>query len=93
MADRISQCMGQYDFDRIARYARKRFVEGIDTITLLGDANSVVEREEIVLVSLLDVDGAEITALEISCSHASSCAVTDCHERLRQKIVRGLIPR
>ena len=41
-------CMGNYDFDHIALFARKRFVEGYDTVTLLQQAESQCEKEEII---------------------------------------------
>ena len=40
-------CIGNYDFDQIAFFARKRFIEGCQTVTLLEQARSQREREEI----------------------------------------------
>ena len=45
-------CLGNYDFDHIAFFARKRFVEGCNTVTLLEQAESECEKEEIALVCL-----------------------------------------
>jgi hypothetical protein len=42
--------MGNYDFDHIAFFAKKRFVEGCNTIELLGAAKTEREKEEIALV-------------------------------------------
>jgi hypothetical protein len=84
------RCMGKYDFEHIARYARKRFVEGCDTITLLNQASTQREKEEIALVSMLDVDENVIRDLNLSCRHADSCEVTDCRDRLRELIERDL---
>jgi len=86
MACYRSGCLGNYDFDHIAFFARKRFVEGYDTIALLEKAKSDCEKEEIALVSMLDVDDEIIRDLKLSCIHAEKCEVTDCRERLKKMI-------
>ena len=58
-------CMGNYNFNHIAFYARKRYVEGISTIVLLANAMNQCEKEEIALVSLLDVEDDEIRDLQL----------------------------
>ena len=76
-------CLGNYDFDRISFFARKRFVEGRNTIELLEQAASEREKEEIALVSLLDVDDHVIQDLQLSCRHAGQCKVTNCRDKLK----------
>ena len=83
MACYRSGCLGNYDFDHIAFFARKRFVEGCDTITLLEKAISDQEKEEIALVSMLDIEDEKIRDLKLSCTHAEQCKVTDCRDRLK----------
>ena len=63
-------CLGNYDFDRIAFFARKRFIEGCNTVTLLEQAVSEREKEEIALVCLLDVEDDKIQELYLSCRHS-----------------------
>lgn len=82
--------MGQYDFKEVAAFARKRFVEGIDTISLLMQARSEREKEQIILVSLLDVDGDEVTNLQLSCRYADQCDIKDCRRQLRCKLESDL---
>ena len=84
------RCLGNYDFEHIAHYARKRFVEGLDTVALMEQATSQREKEEIALVSLLDVEEGVIRDLKLSCRHADTCEVTDCRDRLRDLIERDL---
>jgi hypothetical protein len=84
------RCLGKYDFEHIAYYARKRFVEGLDTVALLQQASSQREKEEIALVCLLDVEEKVIENLQLSCRHADACEVTDCRDRLKELIERGL---
>lgn len=55
MVSHIPECMGDYDFDKIAFYAKKRFVEGCSTIELMAAAKTQRDKEEIALVSLLHV--------------------------------------
>ena len=86
MSCKIPECLGDYDFELISAYARKRFVEGYDTMSLLEKAASDYEKEQIALVSLLDVDDEKIMDLELSCRHASECRVIDCRNRLREII-------
>ncbi len=83
-------CLGNYDFDRIAFFARKRFVEGHNTITLLEQAKSKREKEEIALVSMLDLEDEKIRALQLSCNHAGQCKVTDCRDMLKTMIEKDL---
>lgn len=82
--------MGLYNFQEVAAFARKRFVEGIDTISLLMQARSEREKEQIILVSLLDVDGDEVADLQLSCRYADQCDVKDCRKQLRWKLERDL---
>jgi len=82
MVSRISECMGDYDFDKIAFYAKKRFIEGCNTVELMDAAKTQREREEIAVVSLLHVANDEIQNLQLFCKHASKCKVMDCRERL-----------
>jgi len=83
-------CLGNYDFDHIAFFARKRFVEGCSTITLLEMAESDREKEEIALVSMLDVADDKIRDLQLSCTHVDQCKVTDCREKLKIMIEADL---
>jgi hypothetical protein len=82
--------MGRYDFERIAHFARRRFVDGLDTVALLQQASSQREKEEIALVCMLDVEEGVIRDLRLDCRHADACAVTDCRDRLRDLIERDL---
>jgi hypothetical protein len=84
------RCMGNYDFEHIAYFARKRFVEGFDTVSLLQQASSQREKEEIALVCMLDVEQEFVRKLKLSCRHADACEVTDCRDRLKELIERGL---
>jgi len=84
------RCLGAYDYEHIAFYARKRFVEGVDTISLLQQAVTQREKEEIALVCMLDIEDGVIKRLDLNCRHAETCEVTDCRDRLRQLITRDL---
>ena len=90
MACRTPGCLGNYDFDHIAYYARKRFVEGYDTVTLLQQATSEKEKEEIALVAMLDIDDNVIRDLNLYCRYASDCKITTCREKLKKMIEEDL---
>ena len=83
-------CMGNYDFDHIAFFARKRFVEGCNTIELMEAAESEREKEEIALVCLLDVEDGQIRDLQLCCRHVGRCKAIDCRERLIKMIEEEL---
>ena len=93
MICRNPDCLGHYDFDNIAHYAKKRFVEGCSTVALLEQAGSEREKEEIALVSLLDVEDDQIRDLELSCRYDRQCKVLDCRDRLKSMIEDDLAIR
>jgi DNA-binding response OmpR family regulator len=85
MACRNPGCLGNYDFDNIAFFAKKRFVDGYDTITLLKQAKTQTEKEEIALVCMLDVEDDKVKGLQLGCNH-TDCKVTNCRELLKKLI-------
>lgn len=87
------RCLGNYDFEDIARFAKKRFVDGFDTIALLAQAKSTREKEEIALVCMLDVEEDVVKDLRLDCRHAARCKATDCRDRLKKLIEADLAAR
>jgi hypothetical protein len=79
-------CFGHYDFDHIADFAIKRFVDGCSTISMLTQAQSETEREEIALVCMLDVDDEIVLDVQLDCRYADDCKVTNCRDKLRKLI-------
>lgn len=86
MANNSPGCFGSYDFDRIAHFAKKRFVDGNSTISLLKQASSKTEREEIALVCMLDIDDETVLNVKLDCRYADDCKVTNCRDKLRSLI-------
>lgn len=83
-------CLGNYDFNNIALYARKRFIEGYTTIELMLDAQSNRERQEIALVAMMDIDEATVENLQLSCQYKEQCKVTTCRVVIKQIIEDNL---
>ncbi len=83
-------CIGNYEFDRIAFYAKRRFIAGCDTISLLAQARSEREREEICMVALLSIDDAGVSDLALTCRHADQCKVLDCRQKIKQLVEQDL---
>ena len=79
-------CIRQYDFDHIAFYARKRYVEGVSTIVLMCNAKTEFEKVLIVLASLLDLDDDNIRQLKPYCSAECQCMMFDLRDRLKLMI-------
>lgn len=87
------RCLGNYNFDHISFFARKRFVEGCNTVTLMENAESEHEKEEIALVCLLDIEDDRIRDLQLCCRHAGDCKVIDCRDKLKKMITEELSHR
>ena len=83
MANRNPGCFGNFDFDHIANFAKKRFVEGCSTISLLDQAQSETERMEIALVCMLDVEDKYVLDVELECPYSDDCKITNCRDKLR----------
>ena len=90
-----SECMGEYDFDHIANFTKKRFIEGRDTIALLAELLATTkterEKEEIALVSSLELEGDIIKDLQVRCRYAGQCKTeagkcrtSDCIKKLKK---------
>jgi hypothetical protein len=79
-------CIRQYDFDQIAFYARKRYVEGISTIMLLCSAKTESEKTLIALVSLLDLEDEKIRELKPYCSQQCQRLMFDLRDRLKSML-------
>ena len=76
-------CLTQFDFEHIAFYARKRYVEGISTIVLLCNAKTECEKTLIALASLLDLDDEWILELQPYCSDKCRRRMFDLRDQLR----------
>lgn len=96
---RKSECMGNYNFDRIAYFTKKRFIDGRDTIALLAEllAAAITEREkeEIALVSSLELEDGKIKTLQVRCrfagqckTDAGQCETSDCIKKLKKMIAQ-----
>jgi hypothetical protein len=79
-------CMGNYKFDDIVYYAKKRFIEGYNTIDLMAAAKSDHDKKAIALVSLLQVDDDEARDLNLICKHDGDCKALNCRNKLKKMI-------
>ena len=89
----VPGCLGNYNFDNIALFARKRFIEGCNTIDLMRNARSHREKEEIALVAMLDLNDRAVMDLKLDCRHAGKCNVTKCRNLLKKMIKEGLVQK
>ena len=90
MSSEFSEYIDRYDFDRIVFYARKRFVDGCNTIDLMTAAKSDKEKEEIALVALLNVDDENIQDLQLFSRYSEPCKAIDFRDYLREVIWKEL---
>ncbi|NOQ87626.1 MAG: hypothetical protein GQ550_01775 [Gammaproteobacteria bacterium] len=93
--------MGNYNFDHIAYFAKRRFIEGRDTIVLLAEllaaAKTEREKEEIALVSSLQLENDNIRELQVRCRYAGQCKTndgqcrtSDCIKKLKKMMEQEL---
>ncbi len=87
----VPGCLGNYNFDSIALFARKRFIEGCNTIDLMKNARTRREKEEIALVAMLDLNDRAVSDLKLDCKHAGTCKVTICRNLLKRMIKEDLV--
>lgn len=80
------ECLRKHKYARIAFYARKHYVDGVNTIALLCEARSEDEKMQIVLASLLDLDDDGFGDLLPLCSHRCRCRMLDLRKQLRHMI-------
>ncbi len=96
---RKSECMGNYNFDNIAYFTKKRFIDSRDTIALLAEllasAKTEREKDEIALVSSLELEDDKIKALQVRCrfagqckTDAGQCETSDCIKKLKKMIAQ-----
>ena len=71
-------CAGNYDFERVSEFARKRFIAGISLDTLVYAGCSKQAQEEAALISELDKTHSHIRSIDITCPHQAHCRVKNC---------------
>jgi len=84
MEDNNISCFGKYDFNHIVKFAKKRFIDGCSTISLLKQARTEIEREEIALVCMLDIEDDIVVDLQLKCRYAEKCKVINCRDKIRR---------
>jgi len=77
-------CLGRYDFDKIIDSAYKRFVEGMPLAALIRNARSAREKEEVTLITNVDVTPILIRHIRISCKHCDQCTSRNCDSILQR---------
>ena len=90
MAGYVPGCSGNYNFAHIALFARKRFIEGCNTVDLMRNARTQREKEEIALVAMLDPYDKTYTGLRLNCKCAGTCKFTPCRKLLKKMITEVL---
>jgi hypothetical protein len=93
MVCRNPGCFGNYDFDHIVAFARRRYIDGFDTVTLLEQAKTETEKEEIALVCMLDIEDDKILDLQLTCKYDKECKVTNCRDKLKKMIEQEIAAR
>jgi len=91
MDHNYAYCMGNYDFEKIARYAHERFFKGKNILEQLSQSSSYRERQEIGLVSGLSTNDSIVKKLKLDCPYKEQCKVTNCRTRIKN-IIESHLP-
>lgn len=83
-------CFANYDYQGLVAFARKKFLDGKETVELLQHAHSEAEKEMIMLVSLLDIKDENIHRMLVGCDKTEPCVDRSCREVLRRKLIDTL---
>ena len=83
-------CFCEYDIDELIHVGHKRYVENIPTVELMKNALSEKEKDEICVISMLDVDDDKLEKLRGDRVVDQKCNVISCRRLLRKQIKRKL---
>jgi len=86
------ECIGNSSFERIAFYARRRFIDGIDTITLMTEAPTERDKRDVALAALLDLDDASLRRMNLFHCPQQDCKAHDYRRRLKQLLAADPAP-
>lgn len=83
-------CFSKYDFERMVTIARRKFIEGRPTLSLLKEAGSELEKEEVMLVTMLDVDDWNLIDIIEGCEEGDECSMMGCRDDFKKAIVSAI---
>ena len=83
-------CFCDYDIDELIEVARKRYVDKVPTVDLMQRSGSPKEKDEVCIVSMLDVDDEKLAELVKKSLIDEKCDVISCRRFLKKQISRKL---
>ena len=75
-------CLQQIDFDTVEYYARRKYVDGASTMSLLANARTDGDKAHIALAALIDLDDDTFFSLDIVCDRQCREKLAALRERL-----------
>ena len=79
-------CFCRYRVDELAALAKTKFIEHRSTIDMMENAGSDIERAEVAIISLFDVDDATLMEVMKGKLEDGDCNVVSCRRMLKRQI-------
>ncbi|OVE81543.1 hypothetical protein BVY04_02985 [bacterium M21] len=86
-------CFSKYDFGRMVTVARHKFIDKKSTLALLKEVESDLEKEEVMLVGMLDVDDWNLIDVIEGCEEGDECSMLGCRDVFKQAIISAIRTR
>lgn len=83
-------CFCEYDLDDLIDVGYKRYVKNIPTVELMEKAISEKEKDEICLISMLDIDEDNLAEVMGDLIVDEKCHILSCRRLLRKQIGKKL---
>jgi len=83
-------CFCNYDLDELIELGYKKYVKNIPTVELMKEATSEKEKDEICVISMLDVDDDKLEEVMSDMLEDEKCNVLSCRKLLRRQIRKKL---
>ena len=83
-------CFCKYDIDELIHIGRKKYLEKIPTVELMKEATSRKEKDEVCVISMLDIDDEKLEEVMANKVTDKKCNVISCRQMLREQIKKKL---
>ena len=83
-------CFCEYDIDELIDLGYRRYVKNIPTVELMNEAISEKEKDEVCVISMLDIDDDKLEEVMGDMTADKKCNIISCRRLLRKQICKKL---